>query len=71
MPIVDGTRKREVFWEHCPNCDAALPERIAVGEDWECSECGEEGTRQPGRFDYAPLLPIFLNDDNQKEEKLC
>lgn len=66
-PTIDGIRMRQVFWENCPNCDAGLPKRIAIGDWWECTECGEEGEREPGgRWDYAPLFNPFgpVGDDD-------
>lgn len=39
-------------WEHCPNCDAPLSERVFVGGNWECIECGESGIRKPGPWDW-------------------
>jgi hypothetical protein len=38
-------------WEFCPNCDAKLTEPCGIGDDWECAECGESGTREHGRYD--------------------
>jgi len=53
------------LWTHCPNCDALLPEPVAVGDDWECAECGAYGTRRSGKYDSAPLVPLF----HEQEEK--
>ena len=48
-------RRTPRAWEHCPNCDAPLGKKIFVGDDWDCAECGESGTRQPGEYDTVPL----------------
>jgi hypothetical protein len=47
----------KVYWTHCPNCDAELgvDVKVFVGDYWECPECGDSGTRQPGQYDTAPL----------------
>lgn len=72
MPKIDGIRMREVFWENCPNCDAGLETRIAIGDWWECAECGEDGEREPGgRFDYAWLVnPFKPTDADQGNTKI-
>jgi ribosomal protein L37AE/L43A len=45
QPPVELKRGTTHGWEHCPNCDAPLGKRIFPGDDWECTECGESGTR--------------------------
>jgi len=35
---------RNRFVIYCPNCDAEFPARVAMGEEWECQECGDSGT---------------------------
>lgn len=56
MPIIEGIRMAEILWKQCPNCDAPLSEPVAVGDSWQCDECGEEDERLPGRYDYTYLV---------------
>ena len=57
-------RRVVLLWTHCPSCDAPLPSPVAIGEDWECTECGAYGTRRLGKYDTVPLPPLFHEQAN-------